>query len=161
MELSLDRFSGGEEATLGLLFLQFVRLREFLCFTLEDEYRAIKVKGETRIAAGRYEIRLRTEGGMHPKYAARYPLIHKGMLWLQDVPNFQWVYIHSGNVDDHTDGCILTGDGVMQNITEEGRLLASRAAYQRIYVPIAHAIISGAGAWITIRDPDDERSTNP
>ena len=160
MEICLDRFSGGEEDTLGILYAMLPGGREFLCFTLEDEYRTLKVMGETRIPEGRYGIELRTEGGMHPKYAARYPMIHKGMLWLQAVPGFEWVYVHTGNVDDHTEGCILVGDGVMQNVTEEGRLLASRAAYQRIYMPIAHAISNGSGAWITIRDPASERSTD-
>lgn len=77
--------------------------------TLEDEYRARKVPGETSIPAGIYEIRLRTEGGMHQKYARRFPW-HVGMLWLQDVPGFEWIYIHIGNDDDDTDGCILVGE---------------------------------------------------
>jgi len=44
MKLELKRFSGQSDTTLGLMFVD----GEFECFTLEDEYRADKVKGETR-----------------------------------------------------------------------------------------------------------------
>ena len=53
---------------------------------------------------------------------------------LQDVPNFNYVYIHVGNDDDHTDGCLLVGDGVLSNLsTENNNLNTSAQAYERIY----------------------------
>lgn len=128
----------------------------FWCFGLEDEYRVVKVKGETRISAGRYPITLREEGGnVNPRYAKRFPKIHKGMLHIQGVPNFTWVYIHCGNTDDHTDACYLVGDQLTQNITDEGFLGASSAAYRRIYPKIAGAILSGEEVWITFVDYDE------
>lgn len=153
MELRLQRFSGKSDDTLGLLFDDRVRGLEFLCFILEDEARAEKVKGETRIPAGRYQIKLRPvgEGKLNEKYAERYDF-HKGMLWLQDVPNFEWVYIHTGNDESQTEGCLLVGDVCEQNITERGRVGASRSAYSRIYPPIANAIENGEEVWITVRD---------
>src|SRR5262245_15554894 len=54
-----------------------------VCDALEDAWHMVKMPGITRIPAGLYEIRLRTEGGMHAKYAERFLEFHKGMLWLQ------------------------------------------------------------------------------
>ena len=55
MKLELKRFSAQSDTTLGLMFLD----GEFECFTLEDEYRAEKIKGETRIPAGTYKVEKR------------------------------------------------------------------------------------------------------
>lgn len=81
---------------------------EFLCHTVEDEARQVKVYGETRVPCGCYELKLRTEGGMHERYKEIFPW-HKGMLWLQNVPEFDWIYLHPGEIESQTDGCILTG----------------------------------------------------
>ena len=65
------RFSSQEDSTLGMLF-DVTDGRKFLCFTLEDEARDEKVKGETRIPAGTYKIKLRNEGGYHNRYVKKY-----------------------------------------------------------------------------------------
>lgn len=136
MNLIITRFSSGSDDTLGLLHIE----DKFAAFTLEDEFRTIKVAGETRIPAGTYRILLRNEGGLTEKYKQRFPDIHKGMLWLQDVPGFEWIYIHCGNKDEHTEGCILVGDTSQQNITEDGFIGGSASAYRRVYPIIAEAI---------------------
>ena len=137
MLINLNRFSDSGEDTLGYL-------REgdrLLCFTLEDEARAIKVFGETRIPAGTYQLRLRKTGRLHGIYSERYSF-HKGMLWIPEVPNFKWIMFHTGNNDDHTAGCPLVGDQPVTNSIEPGgdNLLRSVQAYKRIYPPIAQAI---------------------
>ena len=148
MKLTLQRFSGGNESTLGTLFVD----GKFQCFILEDEQRAFKVKGETRIPAGTYRILLRKEGGHHESYLKKFPAIHKGMLWLQDVPGFQFILMHVGNTDIDTMGCLLTGDSAMQNITQRGSLAGSTAAYERVYPPIANEIENGNVVTIEIYD---------
>ena len=56
MELIVLRFSSQEDSTSGILFEKTdIKLR-FLCYTLEDEARVLKVKGETRVPEGTYEI---------------------------------------------------------------------------------------------------------
>lgn len=150
--LELLRYSFGVESTLGLLFDITGGGREFLCYVLEDEAREVKVPGETCIPAGTYEVTLRTEGGFHQRYAQQYPDIHKGMLWLRNVPNFEYILIHCGNTDDDTAGCLLVGDGSSQNITEDGQLQASRNAYRRIYPPLANALANGERIALTVRE---------
>ena len=140
MKLEVLRFSSGKDSTSGILF-DCTRGREFLCYTLEDEKRDEKVMSETRIPAGTYEVKLRTEGGHHNKYSSRYGSMHKGMLWLQDVPNFKWILIHCGNTDEHTAGCLLVGDSQENNqIKENGFIGSSSNAYKRIYPAIAEAV---------------------
>lgn len=151
-EYELLRFSSDTDSTLGALHKIVEGNPAFVCFTLEDEHRDVKVPGETRIPAGRYQIILREQGGsVNPKYAARFDF-HQGMLWLQDVPNFTWIYLHCGESDDHTDGCILTGDWARQNVTTAGRLKNSAAAYQRLYLDMLEELLAGKEVWLTIKD---------
>lgn len=156
MELELWRYSSGEQATLGVLFELGAppNGRRFLCFTLEDEYRAVKVAGSTRIPAGRYRLALRTEGGFHGRYSDRFPDIHKGMLHVLDVPGFTWILVHVGNDDEDTDGCILVGDTAQQNVTDKGMVGASVAAYRRIYPRIAFALLADQEVWLNVVDGD-------
>lgn len=125
--------------------------QNFRCFTLEDEHRDIKVAGKTRIPAGKYEIKLRTVGGMHEKYRKRFDF-HQGMLWLQDVPRFEWVYIHPGNKHEHTEACILTGDGCHSNVTNDGSVVNSTVAYERLYKEITNLMVLGKRIFIEIVD---------
>ena len=148
MKLTLQRIYGGKESTIGVLFIDNV----FACFTIEDEFRTVKVKGETRIPSGTYKIILRKEGGKHENYLKKFPQTHKGMLWLQDIPNFQYVLIHIGNTDIDSEGCILIGDSISQNITERGAIAQSANAYARIYPIIANTVIKGEMVTIEIFD---------
>ena len=72
MRLQVLRFSSQADCTHGLLFEISEIGKRFLCYTLEDEHRVLKVRGETRIPAGVYNIKLRTEGGFHQKDLTKY-----------------------------------------------------------------------------------------
>ena len=136
MKLKVLRFSSQVDSTSGLLFEETHRGDRFLCYTLEDERRALKVKGETRVPAGTYKIDLRTEGGFHSRYDRKYPGVHIGMLHVLDVPNFEYILIHTGNTDEHTAGCLIVN------------------AYKRIYPSIAKAIQQGEEVTIEYIDFD-------
>src|SRR3990167_1478377 len=122
MILKLERFYSTNDATLGSLSIN----GQFECYTLEDEYREKKIHSETRIPQGTYQIKLQNDGTMTLKYAKKFPDTHKGMLWLQDVPNFSTIYIHIGNTDDDSSGCILVGKNYNK---KEMKLSASTIAY--------------------------------
>lgn len=155
MKLKVLRFSSQEDSTSGLLFLETDLGLEFLCYTLEDEARALKVRGETRVPAGTYQIKLRTEGGFHSRYTKRFAGMHKGMLHVIDVPNFKWILIHTGNTDEHTAGCLLVGDSQENNtIIKDGFIGKSTNAYKRIYPPIAKALEEGEEVTIQYIDLD-------
>ncbi|MCK5505759.1 MAG: hypothetical protein KAJ10_11375 [Thermodesulfovibrionia bacterium] len=135
MRIAVKRGKHNDEATLGTLYLD----RRVFCYTLEDQPQAVKVPNETRIPAGEYKIKLRNEGSMTKRYAKRYPF-HEGMLHLQDVPGFEWIYIHTGNTDDHTSGCILVGDN---RDNEKWTISGSRNAYSDLYRKVVDAARNG------------------
>ena len=156
MKLELYRMSTGKDSTLGTLFLSTGKdKRKYLCFTLEDEHRDEKVMAETRIPAGEYEIKLRDFGGYHQKYSRRFKDIHKGMLWLQDVPNFKYILIHCGNTEEDTAGCLLTGYGPKRVKGGEFELYNSTQAYFDVYPPVANHLADGGTVTIEIKDFDE------
>ena len=155
MQLEVVRFSSEVDSTNGLLFDISNGTRTFLCYTLEDEHRDEKVRGETRIPAGEYRITLRRIGRLHQKYSSRVPTIHKGMLWVRDVPNFEYILIHCGNTDEHTAGCLLLGDTQENNqIKKNGFVGHSTRAYFRIYPYILAALERKAEVTIKYTDFD-------
>ena len=163
MELEVIRISSGTDSTNGVL-LELDRYapapheegfrckREFLAYTLEDEYREEKKYGETRIPNGTYKLGLRKVGGYNDKYSKRFSDIHIGMLHVLNVPGFEYILIHCGNTDEHTAGCLLVGDSQENNqITKDGFIGKSTQAYKRIYPKIAEAIECGEEVTITYK----------
>ena len=149
------RYISGIDSTLGILSENGPEGREFLAYTLEDEFREKKVSAETRIPEGTYDVTLRTEGGFHSRYAAKFGDWHKGMLWVIDVPGFEYILIHTGNTDEHTMGCLLVADSSTQNITKDGFIGASVSAYKRIYPSLAEWLLDGNILTITYIDYDN------
>ena len=149
------RYSSGVDSTLGILSENGPEGREFLAYTLEDEFREEKVSAETRIPEGTYDVKLRTTGGFHSRYAAKFGDWHKGMLHVQDVPGFEYILIHTGNTDEHTMGCLLVADSSTQNITKDGFIGASVSAYKRIYPSLAQWLLDGNILTITYIDYDN------
>ncbi len=149
VDFEVLRFSSQHDSTLGLLFRIKPPLyvsrnpgekREWLCFTLEDEARTVKLSGETRIPAGRYQLTLRTHGEHHRRYRRKFPDIHKGMIEMLHVPGFSDILMHIGNTEDDTAGCLLVGTTSEANIIGPGRIGSSTTAYLRVYPIIAQMI---------------------
>jgi hypothetical protein len=133
MLLTVNRFTSDQDATLSTVSIDGV----FECFGLEDEYRIDKVPGETRIPSGFYSVRLRTVGGFHVNYSARFPDIHQGMLQVMDVPGFEFILIHVGNTDEDTAGCLLVGCNA--NTSQSLSVGSSVKAYKRLYRRVIEA----------------------
>ncbi len=144
MKIKVLRFADNGDATLGVLYLDGI----FQCFTVEDEERAEKKSGETRVPEGIYDVKLRKEGGFHTRYTARYGDMHKGMLCIHNAPDwklktdnmeFQYILIHTGNNEGHTVGCLLVNDSVSGATFSGG---SSRDAYVDVYPKIVKALES-------------------
>lgn len=149
MRLRVVRYNSESDFTLGML-IDETEGRKFLCYTLEDEHRETKVKGETRIPEGTYFVTLRTTGGFHSRYTQKYGDMHKGMLWVRDVPGFEYILIHTGNTDEHTEGCLLVGN----SSDVKGFVGSSVDAYKKIYPAIAAALEAGDEVTITYENYD-------
>lgn len=157
MEIVVKRFADNNDTSMGIFYINGI----FECFTIEDEERATKVKGETRVPNGIYQISLRSEGGYHSKYLSKYGDMHKGMLCIHNAKDwkiinkgmeFQYILIHTGNTDEHTMGCLLLNDAVSGK-TFTGS--SSVDAYKRIYPKIAKAILDGEKVTIEYIDIED------
>jgi len=107
MQLQLIRKTFTDQSTIGELFVN----GSFECFTLEDPVRPVKIKGETAIPAGTYEIAVTFSN----RFQKLLPLILK-------VPDFEGIRIHTGNTPKDTLGCILVGQGKGENAVSNSRL---------------------------------------
>lgn len=149
MLITVDRIRGNHNETLSMIDVDGT----FVAFGLEDEFRAVKVAGETRIAAGRYRVGLRDAGTMTERYRDQFPEIHRGMLHILDVPGFEWIYFHIGNTEKHTAGCILVA--ARARVDEAGRVTiqSSTEGYERFYRRVVDAAAAGT-LEVEIRDLD-------
>jgi hypothetical protein len=145
VKLQVVRTQFGKDATNGLLFVDGL----FECYTLEDQYQAVKVMHETCIPEGTYDIKFRTVGGFHEKYKKRYGNAHYGMLHLQDVPNFTYILIHAGNTDEHTSGCLIVGETQQDlDLSDDGFIGHSGVAYSKLYNKVAKELLLGKSVTI-------------
>ena len=99
LKLLLVREIKNEKQTHGRLFkVDKDNKREFICYTLEDKERLVKIKGETAIPTGKYTVIVT----MSPRFKKELPLII-------NVPNFNGVRFHGGNNENDSERCPLLG----------------------------------------------------
>lgn len=94
MNLKLIRKYPAADCVIGELYVNNM----FECYTCEDVERPVKVKGETAIPRGIYEVVI--------TYSERFK---KPLPLLQNVPGYEGIRIHPGNTAADTEGCILPG----------------------------------------------------
>tara|TARA_R110002012_G_scaffold24651_1_gene82169 strand:+ start:37 stop:501 length:465 start_codon:yes stop_codon:yes gene_type:complete len=139
MLIQVLRYSSQSQTTLSSVLIDGV----FQCYGLEPCHREEKIKGKTRIKTGTYEVTLRTEGGFHKRYSSLFPSFHSGMLWVRNVPEFEYVLVHIGNSKEDTEACLLVGNEVNNNRTDKGFLSNSSEAYEELYKKVAPFATSG------------------
>ena len=151
MKIRLKRMYYKDTYTIGALQVQSEdnpKMMVYFCDTLEPRWRDLtkekKVAGKTAIPSGTYKVEFR--------YSTKFG---KMMPYLCDVPYFEGIMIHMGNVPSDTRGCILVGKAVrpqnkntdFENPTSEatviGRLTDSRITFNRLYELIREAMKRG------------------
>jgi len=157
MELVLDRFVSNAVSTLGRLKID----GKMECYVCEDAFHPVKIQGQTRIPAGKYEIKMKPLGSSRfdASYSKKFTF-HKGMLELQRVPNYAGILIHIGNKHEDTEGCLLVGKSVIIPSDKKVGLqvVGSRDAYVVLYPKIVEALTKGK-VFITILDNDRKKDT--
>ncbi len=128
MKAKIIRVAEGKQSTLSHLYIDDI----FQCYLLEDKIRINKVPKQTAIPTGNFTLRLNTWGGKNAEYRQKFPMLHKGMIEINGLPNFSFVYIHIGNTYRQTAGCPLCGFG-FDFIDGDYQVVHSNAAYQQIY----------------------------
>ena len=153
-EIKLRRLFSGNNSSAGALYFPGECQPE--CFIIEDEHRAVKVRGETRIDAGRYEIKKRIVLSEKTKTYRKLYSWFDYHLELQNTPRHKYVYIHSGNKESHTEGCLLPNYNCMMlediNEYEGGR---SRDAFKEIYRKVSAWLNNGDQVFINITNEED------
>ena len=145
MDIQVIREKSNKDCTFGKLYIN----GKYICNTLEDIEREVKVKGETAIPKGKYIITLRNAGGKNEKYKDKFGEVwHKGMLYLNNVPNYEYVLIHIGNSKKDSEGCILVGLG---RDIKTNTITQSTDAYKVIYPIISKALLNKEKVTIEIK----------
>jgi hypothetical protein len=132
MESKIIRVAQGKQSTLSQLYINGI----FQCYLLEDKIRAVKIASQTAIPTGVFGLRLNTWGAKNSDYKKAFGKLHEGMIEIEGLPNFSFVYIHTGNTIKETAGCPLCGFGFQFN---DGDFMVAQsiAAYKMVYPKLA------------------------
>lgn len=148
MNITVKRIYFRKSYTIGALQVENPETHkmEYFCDTLEPH--AInwqteqKTAGLTAIPEGRYRVSIR--------YSRTFK---RNMPFLENVPHFTGIMIHTGNTAKNTRGCILVGkNSLVAQVTE------SRIHFQKLYKLISEAIEDGEKVWVTVRSYKDWRA---
>jgi hypothetical protein len=160
MELKLKRTARKEKYTIGHLYIkdrqngQWVRIAD----TIEDKDRGldqsmteaniakIKVKHQTAIPTGRYEIDMTTVSGTFVKKPQYKDFCGGKVPRLKYVKGFSGILIHSGTDQDSSSGCIIVGENKVV-----GKVINSWATFKRVYSLLKAASNRGERITITIQ----------
>lgn len=124
MEIQVNRIARKDGYTIGRMSLN----GEYFCDTLEDTDRGLnstmssdeilakKIKGQTAIPTGKYDVLLT----FSPRFKRVLP-------FLLNVPGYQYIRVHHGNRPDSTEGCLLVGEN-----KAKGQVLNSRATLEKL-----------------------------
>ena len=140
MKIEVLRYNHDKESTSSIISID----GRFFCFGLEDQRQREKVKGETRIPEGVYSVDFRKEDTpLTLKYRDKGEWFDYH-LEVKNVPNFQYVYIHIGNSDKDTDGCLLVADRAWNDPKDYNAYqVSSTPAFKRLYWKVGQALKRG------------------
>lgn len=144
MQIQVKRKVRSSSFSMGEMFIENV----FFCYTLEDKDRklkasmplsemmSIKIPAETAIPTGNYELVM--------SFSNRF---QKFLPQLLQVPCFEGIRIHAGNISAHTEGCILLG---YEKNEEEGMVLTSRLAV-RDFISRINTVIKSEKIFVEVK----------
>lgn len=163
MKLLLIReFDSGTD-TIGKLYWKDRRGEVKYVYTMEDEYRTVKVPGDTRVPDGFYDIGFRKEGRIYNNYSKssieriRYFTQTYGVPHVLNVKGFKYILIHIGNwADPDSEGCILVGMEANNSSIERGFIKESTIAFCYLLEALEQALKKNEKIILEIRDFDRE-----
>ena len=128
MKLSLIRKIFTDKSTIGTLQID----GGVSMFTLEDvdrklESGGVKIPGKTAIPRGVYKVTI--------DLSQRF---QRSMLHILNVPQFEGIRIHAGNVNADTEGCILVGGNKGIDVISN-----SKVTLNQLFILVQDAIVRG------------------
>lgn len=159
MELKLKRIARKEKYTIGRLMMRDKQNGEWLWIadTIEDRDRGldqsmseaniakIKVKHQTAIPTGKYEIDTNTVSGTFVKKQLYKDFCQGKVPRLKYVKGFSGILIHSGTDQDSSSGCIIVGQNKVV-----GKVINSWATFKRVYMVLKRAANNGERITLTV-----------
>lgn len=152
MKLRLKRIAKRPKYTIGKLYRQDPQNLEwvYVSDTIEDKDRGldqsmslanierIKVKHQTAIPTGTYEIQMDVVSGTFSKKQLYKEFCGGKVPRLKYVKGFSGILIHSGTDQDSSSGCIIVGENKVV-----GKVINSWATFKRIYSILKRAYNNG------------------
>lgn len=129
--ITVKRFIHHPDCEIGRVYIN----DELFCFSIEDAFRTTKIPGETCIPYGNYPLGTRWS----PHFSKSY---NHEMIWVKNVPGFEYILIHWGNTISDTEGCLIIGDKI-GIINQKDAVLNSRATYLKFYNKVIGPIMAG------------------
>lgn len=160
MKLRLIRVAKKDKYTIGHLYRQDPTNKQwvFLCDTIEDKNRGLdqsmteaniaklKVKHQTAIPTGTYEVQMDIVSGTFSKKANYREFCGGRVPRLKNVKGFSGILIHSGTDQDSSSGCIIVGENKIP-----GKVINSWATFKRVYSLLKAAHNRGERITLTIQ----------
>ena len=140
MEVVIHRTVNGPDACTGSIEVD----AKHFGHSLEDVVRDLKADGsgkipkQTAIPAGRYKVT--------KEMSRRFK---RWMPYLNRVPFFTGILMHSGNTEENTEGCILVGYRLTGDSISPG---TSRIAFDALYAKMEEAWGRGEEVWCDVRN---------
>lgn len=150
-----SRYISNHNGTLGIMLIDDV----LYGYWLEDRPRDVKVKGDTCILAGDYDLKFREDDTpLTLKYRKRFAFF-TFHIELQNVARFKNVYCHIGNTIKDTEACNLMGLSVNCNVKAHKDpkyaqffLGNSADCFRIVYPIIANALKNNEKVIFQVRD---------
>lgn len=160
MKLRLIRTARKKNYTIGHLYMQDRQNGEWvrIADTIEDKDRGldqsmtlanierIKVKHQTAIPTGTYEIDMGTVSGTFVKKSLYKEFCGGKVPRLKYVKGFSGILIHSGTDQDSSSGCIIVGENKVV-----GKVINSWATFKRVYSLLKTAANRGERITLTVQ----------
>ena len=126
MRIVVQRTMFSDKSAIGQLMID----GRFFCYTLEDVDRYLEEDGSEKIAKETAIPR-----GLYPILITHSRHFNMDLPLLCDVKGFRGVRIHSGNTDEHTEGCILVGSDFTDDF-----VCNSRSTFAKLFNKINDAL---------------------
>jgi len=142
IQWTLLRYMTNYHRSIGLLYER----NKLECYTIEDAERNKKIWGETAIWKGNYRLLLREElTPLTIKYRDRFPWF-TWHIEITGVKDFDNTYVHVGNDEDDTEGCVCVGSKVYRDV----RIEDSVKAFERFYKKVQPRLLVGQEVWLRV-----------
>jgi hypothetical protein len=149
MNLLLQRYSQAGNSTQSILLAENLT---FFSHCIEDDSQG--EKGDKRIPAGDYKLTIqRTDTPLTIKHRAAYGEWFRYHIEVSGIVGFSGVYIHAGNDQNDSEGCLLLNDQMGNNSIQSAKEGAfSVQAIKRFYEKYYPLIDKGETIILKIKD---------